>query len=135
MQVESDFIGRTIAFPLSVDHTGGIALVSGPEAIERAIMVVLSTAPGERVMRSEFGCAIWDLLFDPINLNTLGLMAESVRTALGQWEPRIDVENVSVEPDPAEAGKVLIGVDYRVRATNDRRNLVYPFYVIPEEGP
>lgn len=133
MAVESDFIGRTIAFPFAVDHTGALALVSGPEAIERAITVVLSTAPGERVMRPMFGCAIWDLLFDPVNENTLGLMAESVRLALGQWEPRIDVDSVVAAPDANDASLVFIEIDYRVRVTNDRRNLVYPFYVIPEE--
>ena len=133
MAVESDFVGRTIAFPLVVDHTGAVALISGPEAIERGMTIILSTAPGERVMRPNFGCAIWDLLFDPVNANTLGLMAECVRQALGQWEPRIDVDSVRAAPDPAEASLVLIEVDYRIRVTNDRRNLVYPFYVIPEE--
>jgi len=135
MAVDSDFVGRTIAFPMAVDHTGAIALISGPEAIERAMTVVLSTARGERVMRPEFGCAIWELLFDPVNENTLGLMAESVRQALGQWEPRIEVETVLASPHQNDAALVLIEVDFRVRATNDRRNLVYPFYVIPEEGP
>lgn len=135
MTVETDFIGTTIAFPLEVDETGAIAMVSGPEAIERSMNVVLSTAPGERVMRAEFGCAIWNLLFDPVNDNTLGLMAQSVREALGQWEPRIDLDSVTAFPDPHDASLVLIDIDYRIKATNDRRNLVYPFYVIPEEGP
>jgi phage baseplate assembly protein W len=133
--VEIDFIGATIAFPLGVDQTGAIALVSGHEAIDRSMTMVLSTAPGERVMRPEFGCAIWDLLFDPVNDNTLGLMAQSVRQALAQWEPRIDVTSVAAAPDPDDPSLVLIDIDYRVKATNDRRNLVYPFYVIPEEGP
>ncbi len=135
MAVEIDFIGATIAFPLGVDQTGAIALVSGHEAIDRSMTMVLSTAPGERVMRPEFGCAIWDLLFDPVNDNTLGLMAQSVRQALAQWEPRIDVTSVAAAPDPDDPSLVLIDIDYRVKATNDRRNLVYPFYVIPEEGP
>jgi phage baseplate assembly protein W len=133
--VDLDFVGSTIAFPLGVDATGAIALISGPEAIERSITMVLSTAPGERVMRPEFGCAIWNLLFDPVNDNTLGLMAQSVRQALGQWEPRIDVDNVTASADPDDASLVGIEIDYRIKATNDRRNLVYPFYVIPEEGP
>lgn len=135
MTVELDFIGSTIAFPLTVDATGAIALISGAEAIERSLTLVLSTAPGERVMRPGFGCAIWNLLFDPVNDNTLGLMAQSVREALGQWEPRIDVETVAACPDPDDHSLVLIEIDYRIRATNDSRNLVYPFYVIPEEGP
>ncbi len=135
MAVDMDFLGSTIAFPLDIDETGAIALVSGPEAIERSLIVVLSTAPGERVMRAEFGCGIWNLLFDPINENTLGLMAQSVRLALGQWEPRIDLDAVIATGDPDDHTLVRIEINYRIKATNDRRNLVYPFYVIPEEGP
>jgi phage baseplate assembly protein W len=132
---ETDFIGTTIAFPLGVDQTGAIAMVTGHEAIKRSITMVLSTAPGERVMRPEFGCAIWNMLFDPVNDNTLGLMAQSVRQALAQWEPRIDVSSVTAMPDADDHSLVLMEIDYQVKATNDRRNLVYPFYVIPEEGP
>ncbi len=135
MPVESDFVGTSIAFPLGVDQTGALAVVSGPEAIERSMTMVLSTAPGERVMRPDFGCAIWNLLFDPVNDNTLGLMAESVRQALAQWEPRIDVTSVGATPDPDEPGVVTIDIDYCIKTTNDRRNLVYPFYVIPGESP
>jgi uncharacterized protein len=129
------FIGRGIAFPMRVDHTGSIAMVGGPEDIDRSIAMVLSTAKGERLMRPEFGCAIWDQLFEPINANTLGLMAQGVRDAIGQWEPRVELEDVTTEPSDDGQGKVLIGITYRIRATNDRRNLVYPFYTIPgEEG-
>jgi phage baseplate assembly protein W len=94
---------------------------------------VLATAPGERLMRKDFGCRIWELLFEPVNANTLGLMAQSVREAVAQWEPRVEVEDVQVVPDERESAMVRIGVTYRVRTTNDRRNLVVPFYVIPRE--
>jgi uncharacterized protein len=129
----SGFIGRGLSWPMRVDHTGSIALSSGVDDLEGAIRVVLSTAPGERLMRPQFGCRIWDLLFEPINANTLGLMAFAVREAVSQWETRVQVENVDVQPDPQREGSVLIHIDYQVRATNDRRNLVYPFYVIPRE--
>ncbi len=129
----NDFIGRGLRFPLTVDHTGAIAWASGPDALDRSVRVILSTAKGERPMRPDFGCGIWDLLFAPVNDNTLGLMAESTRDAIGQWEPRVTLEDVKVTPDPADAALVLIEVNYRVKVTNDRRNLVYPFYVIPEE--
>ena len=127
------FIGRGIAFPMRVDQTGSIAMVTGPEDIDRSIVMVLSTAKGERLMRPQFGCAIWDQLFEPINPNTLGLMAQGVRDAIGQWEPRVELEDVTVEADPDQDARVLIDITYRVRATNDRRNLVYPFYTIPGE--
>ena len=96
--------------------------------------VVLATAPGERVMRPEFGCRIWDLLFEPVTANLLGLMAQAVREALAQWEPRVEVETVDTVPDPRRSARWSRSrVGYRVKATNDRRNLVYPFYVIPHE--
>jgi phage baseplate assembly protein W len=129
----ADFIGRGISFPLRVDQSGSIALAAGADGIDASIRMALSTAPGERVMRPQFGCRIWDLLFEPVNANTLGLMAEAVRDALSQWEPRIEVDDVEVEPDSASRARVVIRILYRVRATNDRRNLVYPFYVIPHD--
>lgn len=134
--VDSDsntFIGRGIAFPMRIDHTGSIAMVGGPQDIDRSIVMVLSTAKGERLMRPAFGCAIWDQLFEPINANTLGLMAQAVRDAVNQWEPRVDLEDVVTEADQERQGRVNISVTYRIRATNDRRNLVYPFYTIPGE--
>jgi phage baseplate assembly protein W len=129
----ADFIGRGILFPLRVDQSGSIALGRGADDIDASIRMAIITAPGERVMRPQFGCRIWDLLFEPINANTLGLMTEAVRETVSQWEPRVDLEEVVVEPDPASPARVIIDLRYRVRATNDRRNLVFPFYVIPRE--
>ena len=133
MSNAADFIGRGVMFPLRVDQSGSIAMTSGSADLDSAIRMVLSTAPSERLMRPRFGCAIWDLLFEPINANTMGLMAVAVREALGQWEPRIEVDDVIVRPDASSDGRVAIDINYRVRATNDLRNLVFPFYVIPRE--
>ena len=129
----ADFIGRGFLWPLRVDQSGSIALGSGADGINASIRMVIITAPGERVMRPQFGCRIWDLLFEPINANTLGLMSEAVRDAVSQWEPRVELEDVTVEPDPENAARVQIDLRYRVKSTNDRRNLVFPFYVIPRE--
>ena len=131
---DSSFIGRGLAWPLGVDHTGKIALSDGVPDLDRSIELVLMTAPGERLMRPQFGCRIWDLLFEPVTGNLLGLIAEAVRSALAQWEPRIVVDDVRPEPDPDNHALVRIQITYRVRATNDRRNLVYPFYVIPHDA-
>ena len=130
----ADFVGRGISFPMRVDQSGALGLTSGGADIDGSLRMVLTTAPGERLMRPQFGCRIWDLLFEPINANTIGLMAESVRDAVSQWEPRVDLEDVVIEPDARDYSRVMILLKYRVRATNDRRNLVYPFYVIPQEG-
>lgn len=130
----ADFIGRGISFPMRVDQSGALALTSGADDIDASLRMVLITAPGERLMRPKFGCRIWDLLFEPVNANTIGLMAEAVRDAVSQWEPRVTLDDVEIDPDPRDHSRVLINLKYRVRLTNDRRNLVYPFYVIPQEG-
>ncbi len=127
------FVGRGFAFPMGVDASGAIRLTTGPEELDTSIRVVLSTAPGERLMRPQFGCRIWELMFEPVNYNTLGLMAAATRDAVTQWEPRVDVLDVVCTPDARDPSLVRIEVTYRVRSTNDRRNLVYPFYVIPRE--
>ena len=127
------FIGRGFYWPMTVDHTGGIRLTEGPDDIERSIRLILVTAPGERVMRPQFGCRIWELLFEPVSPNLLGQIAHAVDLALAQWEPRIEVEEVDPQPDPDDPSLVRIGITFRTRTTNDRRNLVYPFYVIPHE--
>jgi phage baseplate assembly protein W len=132
-QFDASFVGRGFFWPMQVDHTGSIRLTDGAADIDAAMQVVLATAPGERVMRAQFGCRIWDLLFEPVTANVLGLMAQAVRDALAQWEPRVEVDQVNAIPDPHDSALVMITVEYRVKATNDRRNLVFPFYVIPHE--
>lgn len=131
-----DFVGRGWAFPPHVGPRGGMAVASGPEEIDGSLRMILLTPLGERVMRPEFGCSIWDLLFAPTEPNTLGLMAQAVRDAVRRWEPRVELESVVASSDPEDSARVLIDLTYAIRATNDRRNLVFPFYVIPrEEAP
>jgi phage baseplate assembly protein W len=128
------FVGRGFSWPLTVDHTGSIKLTNTAEDIERSMRIVLMTAPGERVMRPRFGCKIWDLLFEPVTPGLMGLIAQAVQQAVGQWEPRVDVEEVNPVQDDDDDALVRVHIRYRVRSTNDRRNLVYPFYVIPHES-
>lgn len=130
-----DHVGRGWAFPLRVDARGGIAMLEGGEKTDASIRMIISTAPGERVMRPDFGCAIWDHVFAPLEPYTFGMMEDAVRRALIQWEPRIGLVGVVVEPSKDEDGRVDIAITYRIKATNDLRNLVYPFYVIPKEAP
>ena len=128
------FVGRGFSFPMRIDSSGSIALEAGAPDIEKSMRVILSTAIGERPMRPYFGCAIWDLLFEPINANTLGRMESAVRDAMSRWEPRVHIDGVTVTPDPSGLGAVSIDIAYVIRSTNDRRNLVHPFYLIPGEG-
>ncbi|MFD2416388.1 GPW/gp25 family protein [Amycolatopsis pigmentata] len=128
------FIGRGWAFPLRVDATGGIAMVERDQEIAEAIRLVLGTAPGERPMRPEFGCGIHDYVFAPADGATAGRIAYEVRAALERWEPRIEVADVVIAFDAAEEGVLYIDIRYVVRSTNDARNLVFPFYTIPDGG-
>ncbi|WP_229403214.1 GPW/gp25 family protein [Micromonospora okii] len=125
------FIGAGWAFPLRTDATGGMALVDREREIVEAIQLILGTAPGERPMRPEFGCGVHDYVFAPADENTAGRIAFEVRRALDRWEPRIDVTDVVIGFDAEDAGVLYIDVRYSIRGTNDPRNLVFPFYVIP----
>jgi phage baseplate assembly protein W len=129
--VNEDFIGRGWAFPLRTDPTGGIALVSREREIEEAIRLVLGTSPGERPMRPEFGCRIHEYVFASVDGATANAIGAEVRAALRQWEPRINVEGVDVSADTRDPAVMYIDIRYSIRTTNDRRNLVFPFYVIP----
>ncbi|MFJ8788687.1 GPW/gp25 family protein [Streptomyces sp. NPDC102462] len=126
------FIGAGWAFPPRTDATGGIALVRDEREIEESIRLVLATSPGERPMRPEFGCALGDYVFAPADAGTAGQLAYEVRLALERWEPRIEVADVAVRFDEADNGVLYIVIGYAVRGTNDPRNLVFPFYVIPD---
>jgi phage baseplate assembly protein W len=124
-----EFLGSGWAFPVQVADDGTIASTSGEDAVRQAIWLLLATAQGERVMRPTFGAGLADLVFAPNTPTTHGLVASSVRAALVEEEPRIDVLDVVVSADPAQPTRLLIEVDYTVRATNSRFNLVYPFYL------
>jgi uncharacterized protein len=127
----TDFIGRGWAFPLRTDATGGIALVSREREIEEAIRLILGTAPGERPMRPEFGCRIHDHVFANADGATAAAITADVLDALRRWEPRIEVEDVVVTFESEDQTLLYIDVRYSIRRTNDLRNLVFPFYVIP----
>ena len=131
--MSSEIVGSGVAFPLQVNPRGGVALAGGEEDIDQALALILSTAPGERPMRPEFGCEVHDLIFDNIDAATVGKMDTAVRTALDRWEPRVEITDVEFDLAHAVDGQIVIDVTYRVRSTNHMRNLVYPFYVIPAE--
>lgn len=129
----TEILGSGLAFPLQVDHRGGLALAHGEEDIEQAIALILSTTPGERPMRPEFGCDLHDLVFDTIDAAMVGKMEMAIRMALDRWEPRIEIVEIDFDLSQTGHGKLVVTITYSVRATNNRRNLVYPFYVIPDD--
>lgn len=131
---DADFLGQGWSFPPRIDTGGGIALSRQERDIEEAIRIILLTEKGERRMRPEFGSDLHDIVFAPNNVTTFGQVEHAVREALARWEPRITVTGVDVGVDDHARNRLLIRIDYTVKATNDRRSLVYPFYVIPTES-
>jgi phage baseplate assembly protein W len=133
--VEKAFLGVGWAFPVQPGPDGDVAMAAYEDDIREAVHIILATRPGERVMRPDFGAGLHQLVFEPITTTTLTLARHRVEEALVRWEPRIDHVTVRVEADPP-LGRLLISIDYRVRATNTFYNLVYPFYVMEgREGP
>src|SRR5215475_11379724 len=123
-----EFLGRGWGFPITVDQ-GRIVEAGQDNKIQQAIEVILRTAPGERVTRPDFGCGIHDLVFESLSNDMLGRVISAVSEALATWEPRIDVLDVNARQDPDQPNRILIEIDYRVRSTNSRLNLVFPFYL------
>jgi len=127
------FLGVGWKFPLRITPGGGFDFSSGEQSVEEAIWILQGTAKGERQMLPRFGCGIHDLVFAPNNPATRGNVQHLVKDALTEWEPRIDVLDVSVTSPSNEENTMLIRVDYRIRSNNTFGNLVYPFYLT--EGP
>jgi len=123
-----EFLGRGWSFPIAADG-GRIVEIGQDDKIRQAIEIILRTAPGERVARPDFGCGIHDLVFESLSSDMLGRVISTVSEALAAWEPRIDVLEVNAQPDAEQPNRLLIEIDYRVRSTNSRLNLVFPFYL------
>ena len=143
---DRDFLGRGWSFPPAFGLRG-VAMSAHEAKVAEAIRIILGTARGERVMRPEFGCGIHELVFESASESTLALIRAAVREALVRWEPRAELLEVWVEAAPGAVlrrgrprgdglpppglrdGTLIIGIDYRVRSTNNEFNLVYPFYL------
>jgi phage baseplate assembly protein W len=124
-----EFLGTGWKFPIRVNARGGLSLSRAEQDIEEAVWLILATAKGERVMEPGFGCGIHDYVFAPNDPATRGAIAYEVQKALAEYEPRIEADVPRVESSPEAANRLLIRVDYRVRSNNEKRNLVYPFYL------
>ena len=139
------FLGVGWPFPLAdangqprinrdVGNVGSLKLSEYEDSVRESIWIVLGTARGERVMRPDFGCGIYDLVFEVNSASIAGRVAQEVRSALLYFEPRIDVLDVKVQPGGSNGEEMLINIDYQVRATNNVFNLVYPFYLERSPG-
>lgn len=128
MDANGDFLGQGWAFPIQ-PRAGRILLAAGATDIKQAILLVLQTAPGERVMLPAFGCRINELVFAAGNATTVSLAQLYVRQALDRWEPRIQVTGVLAVPSGNPSNCLLVTVDYVIRDRNRPDNLVYPFFL------
>lgn len=130
-----EFLGKGWKFPICLEESGKtpettkIRMSQLEDDVREAIGIILGTSKGERIMHSDFGCGVQDLIFAPLNTATMGMIKDSVKGALIMWEPRIDIKNIDVSIDESVESKVLISIDYYVRAVNNEFNLVYPFYL------
>lgn len=124
-----EFLGTGWHFPVETDRRGAIELSTAEADVREAIRIILGTAKGERTMRPDFGCGIHDYAFATVDTTTLNLIGSTVRDALVEWEPRIEVLDVDVSTEEIDSGRLMIRVEYRIRSTNTEFNLVYPFYI------
>jgi uncharacterized protein len=124
------FLGQGWAFPVEIERSGAISTARYDEDIRQAVLIILKTEQGERVMRPDFGVGLRSLVFEPINVTTKSLVRHRVEEALITWEPRIEVQTITVSDDPATPGLLNIDIRYLVRLTNTFYNLVYPFYLM-----
>ena len=128
MVSQRDILGRGFAVPLALNPRGGIREARHEEKVRQSMQVILGTQYGERLMRPNFGANLKSLVFAPNNPATAYLARFYVEEALRTWEPRILVDEVHVRNDTA-GGQLLIDIRYRIKATNEPQNLVYPFYL------
>jgi phage baseplate assembly protein W len=127
---EKPFLGAGWAFPPGLDADGRIRLVSMEEDVRQAILIIIQTELGERVMRPDFGAGLRAFVFEPVNVTTMQLIRTRIEEALIDWEPRIDINELRVETDKTERNTLEVNLLYTVRATNTQFNLVYPFFLL-----
>lgn len=129
MEINESFLGTGWSFPPSFDKTARFVRMSSDEKdIRESLLVLLSTRPGERIMVPGYGCSLESLLFESINLTLTAQITDLIRTAILYYEPRIDLENVTLDETHILDGRIDIILNYRIRTTNSRQNMVYPFY-------
>ena len=129
MEETRSFLGTGWSFPPQFSKpAGGVLMISDETDIKNSMEVLLSTRVGERILQPKYGCNLDEILFEPLTVSLQTYIKDLVFTAIYYFEPRIKPENVTLIPS-AEEGLVIVSVDYMIRATNTRHNLVYPFYL------
>jgi hypothetical protein len=133
MPIDKSFLGTGWSFPPEFDGTSkNVQTVSAEDDIQQSLLILFSTTPGERVMQPSYGCDLRSMVFENITESTVTAIRDMIEKAVLFFEPRIDLNFVDLDTGQIEEGILNILVDYTVRATNTRSNIVYPFYV--QEG-
>jgi uncharacterized protein len=133
--MDNEFLGRGWKFPVGINPiTGRLAMSEHEQDIKESIRIIVTTAPGERVMRPDFGCGIHELVFSTISRATLGMFESRIRQAIIKWEPRVEILNLDLGTADADRGRLDIQLTCRVRETNNEFNLVFPFYLTEGTG-
>jgi uncharacterized protein len=127
---QEPYLGKGLSFPFKINVQGSIQLSAFARNIEESIHLILQTRLGERLYRPDFGSRLSELVFAPMNSQTLLLIRLYVEEALDKWEPRIIIDEITTEPDPSR-GRVDIGIFYTPKDSPDPQSLVYPFYLVP----
>jgi phage baseplate assembly protein W len=126
---QKSFLGTGWNFPPSFSNKGGTAkMVDDEEDIHQSLMILLSTIPGERVHRPKFGCGIHKMVYEKINSSTVTLFKHTIEKSIILFETRIQVNNIEIDFSKEAEGTLYINIDYTIRLTNTRSNMVYPFY-------
>ena len=130
MSSDSSFLGTGWSFPPSFASAGSdVHMVSAAEDIEQSLAILLTTRRGERVLQEDFGCDLSEFQFAEVSQGLIGRLRSFIADGLLHHEPRINLNDVDVSLSGAQEGLLLITIDYTVRATNSRYNMVYPFYL------
>jgi uncharacterized protein len=136
MAVDQSFLGRGWAFPPSFSSGGAdVEMVSGSEDVHQSLQILLATVPGQRLMQELFGCDMQRLVFEELDQGLINTVTGMVTNSILDYEPRVDLNGVEVNQSDAEDGLLLISIDYTIRGTNARYNMVYPFYLKEASQP
>lgn len=133
MANDRDFLGKGLRFPVSVNLNGGVSTSALEENVRQSIFIILGTAPGERLKRPDFGCRIHDLMFAPNNDMTAALAEVYCKEAIYKYEPRVDHVAVRAAANTDQPNRLDVRIEYIIAGKNDKRNLVFPFYLRNEE--
>jgi len=133
MSNDRDFLGKGLRFPVSINLNGGVSSSQLEENVRQSIFIILGTAPGERINRPQFGCQIHDLMFAPNNDVTAARAEVFCEEALYKFEPRIEKVSCTAMPNADEPNRLDIRLEYVIAGKNDKRNLVFPFYLKSED--